>query len=296
MSLPAIRVGDQSVHGGAIIPPGAAPQKVLIKNMPAARVGDFHTCPMVTPLPGPVPPLPHVGGPIVVGIPTVLLGGMPAARTTSSALCITPAGPAPIDAIAPPAAGTPPSVLIGLGGAAGPVTYSIVGNPALWFKLFPGKQHYENCALQSINQVIEASTGQKHTENEMRKIGKKHGYTDNGGTNPKKMPAIANEASGGNVQLQNGGPGSSANAANALEQGKGVTAGTDAGKLWNDARFDGGGHRIVVSGAVKDPAGNVVGVIVNDTGTGAAGQAMSAAQFDAASAGRPLMVTVANIL
>ena len=45
---------------------------------PAARVGDMHVCPMVTPG---VPPIPHVGGPILPpgGVP-VLIGGMPAAR------------------------------------------------------------------------------------------------------------------------------------------------------------------------------------------------------------------------
>ena len=43
---------------------------------PAARVGDMHTCPMVEP--GPVP---HVGGPILPPCcPTVIIGGMPAAR------------------------------------------------------------------------------------------------------------------------------------------------------------------------------------------------------------------------
>ncbi len=44
---------------------------------PAARVGDNHVCPMITPG---TPPVPHVGGPISLGCPTVLIGGMPAAR------------------------------------------------------------------------------------------------------------------------------------------------------------------------------------------------------------------------
>jgi len=44
---------------------------------PAARVGDMHTCPMVTPG---TPPVPHVGGPILPPeYPTVPTGGMPAA-------------------------------------------------------------------------------------------------------------------------------------------------------------------------------------------------------------------------
>ncbi|MDE2316707.1 MAG: PAAR domain-containing protein [Xanthomonadaceae bacterium] len=45
---------------------------------PAARLPDIHVYPMVTPG---VPPIPHVGGPIVSpGAPTVLIGGLPAAR------------------------------------------------------------------------------------------------------------------------------------------------------------------------------------------------------------------------
>ena len=55
---------------------------------PAARLTDLHTCPMVTPA---VPPIPHVGGPIVgPGMPTVLIGGLPAARVGDMAVCVGP--------------------------------------------------------------------------------------------------------------------------------------------------------------------------------------------------------------
>ena len=54
---------------------------------PAARIGDMHVCPMVTPG---VPPIPHVGGPITVGNPTVLVGGVPAARLSDMATCVGP--------------------------------------------------------------------------------------------------------------------------------------------------------------------------------------------------------------
>jgi len=55
---------------------------------PAARVGDMHVCPMVTPG---VPPIPHVGGPILPpGAVTVLIGGMPAARVGDMATCVGP--------------------------------------------------------------------------------------------------------------------------------------------------------------------------------------------------------------
>jgi len=52
----------------------------------AARIGDMHTCPQVNP--GPVP---HVGGPILpAGCPTVLIGGLPAARVGDAAMCCGP--------------------------------------------------------------------------------------------------------------------------------------------------------------------------------------------------------------
>ncbi len=52
---------------------------------PAARVGDMHTCPMVT---GTVP---HVGGPVSPpGVLTVLIGGMPAAALGGMAVCVGP--------------------------------------------------------------------------------------------------------------------------------------------------------------------------------------------------------------
>jgi len=54
----------------------------------AARIGDMHTCPMVTPG---APPIPHVGGTILPpGEPTVFIGGMPAARVGDMATCVGP--------------------------------------------------------------------------------------------------------------------------------------------------------------------------------------------------------------
>ena len=55
---------------------------------PAARITDMHVCPMVTPG---VPPIPHVGGPILpLGCPTVLIGMLPAARVGDMAVCVGP--------------------------------------------------------------------------------------------------------------------------------------------------------------------------------------------------------------
>ncbi|WP_426959986.1 PAAR domain-containing protein [Muricoccus radiodurans] len=55
--------------------------------MPASRIGDMHVCPMVTPG---VPPIPHVGGPIIMGSPTVLTGKIPQARITDQCICVGP--------------------------------------------------------------------------------------------------------------------------------------------------------------------------------------------------------------
>ena len=98
MPQPAARQGDPTTHGGVIVT--GFPQ-VLIGGQPAARVGDMHTCPMVTPG---TPPVPHVGGPVTQGSATVLIGGQPAARVGDMATCV-----GPVDAIASGC----PTVLIG---------------------------------------------------------------------------------------------------------------------------------------------------------------------------------------
>ncbi len=54
----------------------------------AARLTDLHVCPMVTPG---IPPIPHVGGPITgPGVPTVLIGGLPAAVMGDLCVCVGP--------------------------------------------------------------------------------------------------------------------------------------------------------------------------------------------------------------
>ena len=107
---PAARLGDGTAHGGSII---VGCSTVFIGGQPAARVGDMHVCPRVTPV---FPPIPHVGGPIIIGSPTVIIGGMPAARMTDMAVCTGPP-----DIIISGC----PTVLIGAGGAGKPKKYSL---------------------------------------------------------------------------------------------------------------------------------------------------------------------------
>lgn len=52
---------------------------------PAARIGDLHTCPKVTPG---TPPVPHAGGPVFSGCLTVLIEGQPAARVDDLCTCV----------------------------------------------------------------------------------------------------------------------------------------------------------------------------------------------------------------
>lgn len=55
---------------------------------PASRITDMHVCPMQTPG---LPPIPHVGGPIVgPGVPTVLIGKLPAAVVGDLCTCVGP--------------------------------------------------------------------------------------------------------------------------------------------------------------------------------------------------------------
>ena len=55
---------------------------------PAARLTDMHVCPMVT---SGLPPIPHVGGPVIgPGVSTVLVGSLPAAVVGDQAVCVGP--------------------------------------------------------------------------------------------------------------------------------------------------------------------------------------------------------------
>lgn len=80
--MPAARVGDPTGHPGVITGPGVP--TVLIGGMPAAVMGDLHTCAM-PPLAGPHPP-----SPIAMGSATVLAGGRPLARMGDISGCGAP--------------------------------------------------------------------------------------------------------------------------------------------------------------------------------------------------------------
>lgn len=74
MGQPAARVGDNTSHGTPLSPGPGCPT-VLIGGKPAWRTNsDTHVCPLSD------GPKPHVGGVVLVGSTTVLIGGLPAVR------------------------------------------------------------------------------------------------------------------------------------------------------------------------------------------------------------------------
>jgi len=85
MGMPAARVGDMTSHG---TPLSGSPGEmtVLIGGKPAWRAGvDLHVCPLVNVL------QPHVGGSVLIGSTTVLIGGVSAARQGD--VILEPGGP-----------------------------------------------------------------------------------------------------------------------------------------------------------------------------------------------------------
>jgi uncharacterized Zn-binding protein involved in type VI secretion len=79
--MPAARITDSTGHPGVIAGPGVT--TVLIGGLPAAVLGDTHTCAIP-------PPPSHPPTPIVVGSVTVLIAGRPAARVGDTAGCGAP--------------------------------------------------------------------------------------------------------------------------------------------------------------------------------------------------------------
>jgi uncharacterized Zn-binding protein involved in type VI secretion len=77
----AARVGDPTGHPGVITGPGVP--TVLIAGMPAAVVGDLHTCSMPSTPPHPPTPFP-------MGSTTVLISGRPALRMGDMSGCGAP--------------------------------------------------------------------------------------------------------------------------------------------------------------------------------------------------------------
>lgn len=78
---PAARVTDLTGHPGVVTGPGMP--TVLIGGLPAAVLGDLHTCSFP-------PPAVHPPTPFIKGSATVLIGNRPALRVGDMAGCGAP--------------------------------------------------------------------------------------------------------------------------------------------------------------------------------------------------------------
>ena len=245
---------------------------------PAAQVGGMHVCPMVT---GTVP---HVGGPILPpGIPTVIIGGMPAVVQGNFCTCVGPP-----DVITMGSLG----VFIGGAGAVrvleptshgGQVTVGfptvIVGdiNAAAAASIFPGQQNFGNCGVQSSEQIIHQASGTAINENTILQVAINNGWAGNsanplsrGGTSAAgRQQILANY--GVSSRVVNTSPQA---ISTALVNRQGIIVNADAGVLWNNPAFIGGGHAVTITDGDWDANGNLTHVYVNDTGTGQQGQRM----------------------
>jgi uncharacterized Zn-binding protein involved in type VI secretion len=134
MGSPAARITDPTAHGGIV---SVGFPTVIIGNMPASRIGDMHTCPMVTGI------VPHIGGPFVLGSFTVLTGFSPQSRVGDALVCI---GPPDVLAMGCP------TVMVGMaGGGAG--LGAILMGLALGLKNFLGS--YPRSVLVNGNVVTQ---------------------------------------------------------------------------------------------------------------------------------------------
>jgi uncharacterized Zn-binding protein involved in type VI secretion len=281
-----------------------------MSGKPAARIGDPHTCSLSD------GPKPHVGGMITgPGAPTVLIGNQPAARLGDIAVCVSPApnmiaiGAFPVPIANSPAARQTdktahggsisigfPTVEIGLAGTAGnpPVGTKMCQAAAAGRSSGTTRQSYSNCGVESSRQVINQATGANLSENGLLTNAINSG---NAGGTPGGALAFANGgtgAAGRQAILASNGVASSVQATNAtnlglaMSRGQGAVVNLDAGVLWAPSATPPGSlHAITVTGVEYDDAGNVVAVIVNDTGTGQCGQRIPAAKFNQATAAHP---------
>lgn len=175
--------------------------------------------------------------------------------------------------------------------------------------VYPGAQSYGNCGIQSSAQLIEAKTGKKQDEKKLLNETVKDGNAQDvllgrlrravfdeknpsaGSTTPQDRQAILKKAGIDSKIVKT----SKAELAKAIRANKGIVANVDAGELWNDPQYAGGGHAIMVYDGDFDENGNLTHVYINDTGNGTQGRKMEIDEFmqaaDAKKGGSSLNVT-----
>ena len=190
----------------------------------------------------------------MLGSPTVLIGGVPAARLFDT----TAHGGSLVFGAA--------TVLIGEFAAVGAVT------------VFPGQQHFGNCGVQSSQQLIHQATGQNPDENAILGVALAGGYAQNsakdherGGTGAASRQGLLNEYGVPSTVIP---APTKEDLANALKDNKGVIASVEAGALWG-RKEPVGGHAVVITEGDFNEHGELTHVYINDTGTGQQGRRLT---------------------
>lgn len=213
----------------------------------------------------------------MTGAATVLIGNQPAGRATEKTLH----GPGVL-------VGASPDVLIG-----GPSTGATLGGGASALGACMAaaagrssgsqKQTWGNCGIESIRQIINQATGANLDDKTLADDAVAHGDTPErtprdhsfGGTNPADRRALLERHGVPSSEVL----ASPADLVQAVAEERGVITSHDAGLLWDDPRYNGSGHAVVMTGVTFDEDGQPKSVTFNDTGTGECGNTIAADQF-----------------
>lgn len=247
------------------------------------------------------------------GAPTVLIGGLPAARMGDMAMCVGSPDTIIKGAFPVPIANNPaarmtdqtahggvivaglPTVLIGLSGTAGNVRVGTAMCNAAADGRTSGstQQSYNNCGVESSRQIINQANRTNITENELLQSainqslasgtpGQPPVFVDGGTVPSARQSILAANGVASSVQANN-----ARNLGLAMSRGHGAIASLDAAALWGGTTPPGSLHAVAVTGIEYDDAGKPVNVIINDTGTGNCGQVVPIATWNAAVGAHP---------
>ncbi|MGE0787829.1 MAG: PAAR domain-containing protein [Sandaracinaceae bacterium] len=292
-----------------------------MSGKPAARIGDFHSCPMVT-------PPPHVGGPVCTSCGRTYIGGPLAARKGDSCVCNGPldtiSGGAPCVPIERKAAARQTdatahggaivvgegTVLIGLAGTAGNVFKGKIACEAMRAGRTgtnPVQQSYSNCGVESSRTLIQAATGSQITEDQLLTQAMTNGWAtdsdltsavpvfNDGGAFPQQWQSIMGANGVPTTQLTSV---TSPAFADAIANGQGSVIALDAAQLWpttiNFTPSSPAPHAVNVTGIEYDDGGNITAYYINDSGAGQCGQRVPANVFQNAVNGWEQTMTGGN--
>ena len=246
---------------------------------PAARITDMHVCPMVTPG---LPPVPHVGGPVIAGEPTVITAFMPQARISDQCTCV---GPPDVIVKGSPTVlvgGMPaarmgdmtahggvittgaPNVIIGEAGAGG-MSPAVLDN-------FHTQEQSNSCVIATTRNMIHYHTGidvpEDQLREEMREImGDPDHDFETQGTNPIHAQEL----------LRNHGVVNTVHRNQSADDLSTMTADGDPVMIG----FSNPGHRVALSGVETDADDNRTFVVMDPAGQyNGRPRRMSEAQFN----------------